>query len=165
MFTIRCTRAILDRLRLDALPTDSAEPTTTLGDWYANRLNVGRLRLLICTSERSLLTVLLPARQLDEFPERLRNAVGEMLLTLGVSPLDVARERREMASYRFDRTRSRRVLGSMNDLAFMAETHIRDDGPDADLEAIARRINRSPCGPINYASPDRLTPTLFQRAV
>ena len=52
----------------------------------------------------------------------------------------------------------------MNDLAFLAQTYIRDDGPDADLEAVARAINRSPCRPINYESPDRLTPALFQRA-
>jgi hypothetical protein len=69
-----------------------------------------------------------------------------------------------MAGHRFDRTRSRRILGSMNDFAFLAETYIRDDGPDADLDRIARMLNRAPCRPIQYNSPDRLTPTLFLRA-
>jgi hypothetical protein len=164
MFTIRCTRALLDRLHAAPLPADSIEPTTTLGDWYANTFNVGRSRLLMCTSERSLLTVILRARELAQFPERLREAVGRTLASLGVSAPQIAREQREMAWHRFDRTRSRQVLGSMNDFAFLAETYIRDDGPDADLEVIARMLNRAPCRPIGYSAPDRLAPALFSPA-
>lgn len=155
---------MLDRLRVASLPTDSVEPTTTLGDWYANTFNVGRLRLLLCTSERSLLTVILPARDLTEFPQRLPQAVGHTLAGLGVPAPQIAREQREMSWHRFDRTRSRQVLGSMNDFAFLAETYIRDDGPDADLDAVARLLNRAPCRPIKYESPDRLAPALFRRA-
>ena len=151
-------------MRVVSLPTDAIEPTTTLGDWYANTLNVGRLRLLMCTSELSLLTVILPARQLGEFPTHLRNAVRGMLASLGVPAQQIAREQREMAWHRFDRTRSRQVLGSMNDFAFLADTYIRDDGPDVDLNSIARMLNHAPCRPINYESPDRLTPALFRRS-
>lgn len=164
MFTIRCTRALLDRLHVTSPPTDSVEPTTTLGDWYANTFNVGRSRLLLCTSELSLLTVILPARDLPTFPDRLRDAVGRTLANLGVPAPQIAREQREMTWHRFDRTRSRQVLGSMNDFAFLADTYIRDDGPDADLDGIARMLNCAPCSPIQYESPDRLVPALFHRA-
>ena len=143
---------------------DAAEPTTTLGDWYANMLNVGRLRLLMCTSERSLLTVILPARRLPEFPERLRSAVGELLTSLGVPAPLCMREQLEMVSHRLDRTRSRQVLGSMNDFAFLAEAHIRDDGPDVDLTDVARFLNRAPCKPIGYAAPAAFSVGLFRGA-
>jgi hypothetical protein len=65
------------------MPTDSVEPTTTLGDWYANILNVGRSRLLMCTSERSPLTVIVPARNLAAFPDRLQQTVANTLASLG----------------------------------------------------------------------------------
>lgn len=164
MFTIRCTRALLDRLHVTSLPTDSVEPTTTLGDWYANTFSVGRSRLLMCTSERSLLTVILPARDLRKFSDRLRDAVTRALANLGLPAPQIAGEQREMTWHRFDRTHSRQVLGSMSDFAFLAETYIRDDGPDADLDVIARMLNRAPCSPIQYQSPDRLVPALFHRA-
>ncbi len=163
-FTIRCTRTLLERLQADPAQPASAEPTTTLGDWYANTLNVGRLRLLMCTSERSLLTVILPARHLADFPERLRNAVGDLLTSLGVAAPLIAREQLEMMSHRFDRTRSRQVLGSMNDFAFLAETHIREDGPDVDLTDVARMLNRAPCKPIEYAPPSAFATGLFRGA-
>ena len=165
MFTIRCTRVLLDRLDVGPLPADAVEPGTTLGDWYANILNVGRLRLLMCTSERSLLTVLLPARDLAGFPIRLRHAVAEVLPTLGISELQVAREVREMSWHQLDRTRSRVVLGSMNDFAFMADVHIREDGPGVDLSQVARMLNRAPCSPIAYKSPDTFSLELFRGSI
>jgi hypothetical protein len=165
VYTLRCTQRLLARLDQ---PIDgghaAATSTTALGDWYANTLNVGRLRLLLCTSERTLLTVLLPAKDLGAFPDRLREAVVRMLTRLDVANGEVARERREMAWHQLGRTASRRILGSMNDFAFLAETYIRDEGPDVDLDAIATILNRAPCRPIEYQSPDRLTQAVFRRA-
>lgn len=152
-------------MHVETVPGDVVDATTTLGDWYAHTLNVGRLRLLMCTSERSLLTVLVPAKDITAFPERLRLAIGSTLASLGVPEPQIVREQREMRSHRFDRTRSRQVLGSMNDFAFLAETYIRDDGADVDLELVARFINRAPCRPIKYQSPDAATLELFRRSV
>jgi hypothetical protein len=47
MFTLRCTKKLLDRMRVkpDPLPPPS---TTKLGDWYADTLNLGRERLVLC---------------------------------------------------------------------------------------------------------------------
>ena len=164
MFTIRCTQPLLKRLAAHPDETDQSEATTVLGDWYVNTLNVGRLRLLLCCSEQSLLTAIIPAASLHSFPERLEHAVGRILAGLPIAASDIERERREMRWHRFGRTRSRQVLGSMNDFAFLADRHIRDNGADLDLERIERMLNRAPCRPIQYQSPDRLTPTLFAPA-
>lgn len=162
LFTLRCTRSLLERLKADPAPPGSAEPTTVLGDWYVNAVNVGRLRLLMCTSERSLLTVILPARHLATFPERLRDAVSELLGTYGVAAPLIAREQFEMASHHFGRTRSRHVLGSMTDFAFLAEEYIRDEGPDVDLTAVALYLNRAPCKPIGRRPPEQFVTELFR---
>ena len=164
MFTIRCTQALLKRLKAPPPPDDSPEPTTVLGDWYANTLNVGRLRMLLCTSERSLLSVIIPAAPLQAFPERLEEAVARVLAELAIPASAIERERREMRWRRFGRTRSRQVLGSMNDFGFLAEHFLRDEGPDIDLARIEHMLNRAPCRPIQYQSPNRLVPTLFRSA-
>lgn len=164
VFAIRCTQTLLKRLAAHPNDTDQSETTTVLGDWYVNTLNVGRLRLLLCSSERSLLTAIIPAAPLRTFPDRLEQAIARILTGLPITASAIARERREMTWHRFDRTRSRHVLGSMNDFAFLAEGYIRDDGPDLDLERIAGMLNGAPCRPIQYQSPDRLTPALFARA-
>ncbi|HEY4307427.1 MAG TPA: hypothetical protein VGM82_23340 [Gemmatimonadaceae bacterium] len=161
MFTIRCTQALLKRLHAPLDEAGEIEATTVLGDWYANTLNVGRRRLLLCSSERSLLTVIISAAPLASFPERLDHAVSRRLAELGIAGPAVERERREMRWHCFGRTRNRRVLGSMNDFGFLAEHYIRDDEPDFDLGRIEQMLNRAPCRPIQYQSPDRLTPMLF----
>ena len=159
MFTLRCTRRLLARL---GEPTAGVPATTTvLGDWYANLLNIGRLRLVLCTSERTLLTVLVPAKELVTLPDRLRAGVGRMLTRLEISPTEIAREDREMMSHQVAPTANRQVLGSMNDFAFLANAYIRDDSLDADLDDIAARLNRAPCRPIKYASPARATQAAF----
>jgi len=164
VFAIRCTQTLLKRLAAHPDDTDQSEATTVLGDWYVNTLNVGRLRLLLCASERSLLTAIIPSAPLRSFPERLEHAVARILTGLPITASAIARERKEMTQHWFGRTRSRRVLGSMNDFGFLAEQYIRDDGADLDLDRIAEMLNRAPCRPIQYQSPDRLTPALFARA-
>lgn len=164
VFAIRCTQTLLKRLAAHPNDSDESEATTVLGDWYVNTLNVGRLRLLLCCSERSLLTAIIPAAPLRTFPERLEQAVARILTGLPITASAIARERKEMTRHRFDRTRSRHVLGSMNDFAFLAEEYIRDDGLGLDLERVAGMLNGVPCRPIRYQSPDRLTPALFAHA-
>ncbi len=169
MYVLRCTQRLLGRLGASVDPTAAEpEPTTTLGNWYANPLNVGRLRLILCTSEKSLLCTLVPARDPAALPDRLREAVGRLLPRLGIERSRVQRELREMAWHQVGPTRSRKVLGSMNDFAFLADTYIRDDGVDGgmdvDLDEIALTLARAPCRPIKYQSPDRFTRALFHDA-
>jgi len=164
VYTIRCTQRLLARLSGSTPDVDAPRSTTALGDWYANTITVGRLRLILCTSERTLLTVLIPAKDLRSLPDRLRDAVARMLIRLEVPPGEIAREKREMMWHQLGRTASRQILGSMNDFAFLAETYIRDDGPAADLDDIAMLLNRAPCRPIEYQSPDRFTQAIFRRA-
>ena len=171
MYVLRCTQRLLGRLGAGVDPDGmEPEPTTILGDWYANPLNIGRLRLVLCTSEKSLLCALVPARGPAGLADRLRGAVGRLLPRLGIDHSDVQRELREMAWHQVGRTCSRRVLGSMNDFAFLADGYIRDDGAglgmaaagDVDLDEIALTLARAPCSPISYQSPERFTQALFQ---
>jgi hypothetical protein len=160
MFTLRCTSKLLKKLGATprAVPD---EPTTQLGDWYANIL-WGRPRVILCVSERSLLPVLVPAPKLGLLIPALRDSVAEMLQRLGVSDAEIAEERRAMADAAVDRTANRRVLGSMNDFEFAVDLRRRDDSSLIDL---ALWLAETPCGPLKMESPMRVTAQLFGIAV
>jgi hypothetical protein len=131
------------------LPKDLPEPppsTCALGDWYVHLVRFGRSEFAVATSERSLLTVLLAARGLRTgLAPNLRAAVGALLVALGVARELVAREIAAMEPTAFGRTTNRRVLGSMNDLAFQASVHIRRGD---DLLAISRHLAETPMSAI-----------------
>ncbi len=117
MYTLRCTKRVLDRFRLPPNEAEAGESETVLGDWYANLLNVGRKRWVFCVSERSLLPVVVPARS-DDSPAGLPAVVAETLACLGVNENARSCEFDAMTRHSIARTRSRSVLGVMTDLAF-----------------------------------------------
>src|SRR5213075_1201757 len=96
----------------------------------------GKHRLVLCMSSVTLLSVVVPARDLAHLPSRLAESVARLLRRIGVPPARVAREVREMEWVRFDRTASRSVLGSLNDYAFLADAYLRDPRPVAYLDEL-----------------------------
>jgi len=126
--------------------------TGRLGDWYVHLVRFGRPEFAIATNERSLLTVLLPARALrTTLAPNLRAAVGLLLESIGVSREMVAREIAAMELVTFGRATNRRVLGSINDLAFQASVHLaRGD----DLFTISRRLADTPMSAIGTKRGD-----------
>jgi Domain of unknown function (DUF6933) len=124
MLTLRCTRSIRTRLRLADLP-ESPPSTGVLGDWYVHLIRSGHNQFVLATSERSLLTVLLPAKELREkLTPNLKAALRALLESFGVSREAIDREIAAMAPVTFGRATNRRVLGSMNDFAFQVTAHL-----------------------------------------
>ena len=125
MITLRCTLKVRKRLRLAATPSDSSPPTTALGDWYVNLVHFGRQQVVMATSERSLLTVLLPARELRQsLVPNLQSAAEQLLIALGIPPDTVNREIAAMQPTAFASAVNRRVLGSMNDFAWQLGAYL-----------------------------------------
>ncbi len=156
MVRLRCTQRVLDRFDLKPSPV-VAYSTTLLGDWYANLLNVGRARWVLCVSERALLPVILPARKVD-FPSTLSTSLQAVLAGLGVPPPAINPEVGEMELIEVDRTRSRRVLGVMNDFSILAGVWLHDGAAPVDA---ALKVAESPTKPLDYDSPGRVTRSLF----
>jgi hypothetical protein len=167
--TLRCTRLVRDRLNLPRQAVPEPPPSTgRLGDWYVHLVRFGRPEFAIATSERSLLTVLFPARALrTTLAPNLRAAVGSLLESLGVSREAVAREIADMESVTFGRTTNRRVLGSMNELAFHASVHLAHGD---DLLTISRRLADTPMSAIgakrwDYGYPGKIARELLITSV
>lgn len=111
MITLRCAAKTRQRfgLRADEVPPAS---TGRLGDWYANLLNIGSRRYVLCVSERTLLPVIVPARK-AEFPPRFGDHLGRMLRVLEIPEDITAGEVEAAAEITIARTASRSVLGVM----------------------------------------------------
>jgi len=157
MFSIRCTQKLLRRLDQSEQWTG---PTTVLGDWYANVLFSRPHQLVLCVSERSLLPVVLLAKEPNTLTPRLSVAVGEVLQRLGVAPALIEREQIAMRDFAYGRTQNRRVRGSLNELMFKLSWYLRDR-PAKSLLEHSLHLAETPCSPIGYSSPDRVTVELF----
>ena len=140
VLTICCTRKLLKRLGAEAI-IDPPSPTNRLGNWYAKLGFFRRVPLIICISERSLLPVIVEARDASSFSPRFRDAARSVLQGIGAGPDMVGREVREMGSVAIGMTANRRVLGSLNDLASLARFEI-DDNPSAALRHCVVHIGR-----------------------
>lgn len=160
MFTVRCTRKLLRRL---GESEQSTAPTTVLGDWYANVLFSRPHQLVLCVSERSLLPVVLLAKEADTLAPRLSVAVSEVLQRLGVAPSLIERERTAMREFTYGRTQNRQVLGSLNDLMFQLSWYL-GGRPVKSLLEHSLHLAETPCSPIAYSSPDKVTVELFRSA-
>ena len=124
------------------LGAGASTSTTLLGDWYVNLLNAGRFRWVLCVSERALLPVIVPARKAT-FPGSLSSSLRAVFSGLGIPSEEIEREIAEMAQMGFDRTRSRQVLGVMNDFAVAAELFLRDGIGPIEVASGAPALRRS----------------------
>jgi hypothetical protein len=156
MLVICCTQRVAKRFNL-RLTDEPSGSTGLLGDWYANLLNVGHSRFVLCLSERTLLPVLLPARQ-REFPSRFPSYLAPVLDHLGVPQGLIENEANAASEVVFSRTRSRQVLGALNDFAFNASVHLAHGA--SPLQA-SLKLTEMPSKPIGYESPGRVTQSLF----
>lgn len=163
MFNVRGTTKFRKLLGASA-DTDPAESTTTLGDWYANIVYVRSHRLVLCTSEESLLSVVFTGRQLPrDFGDNFRRSVKTVLRAIGVPDTTIRHELDQMNDYVVTRTENRSVLGSMNDFAFHMKIRLPELGIDS-LDALSLELSGIPCGPLSYDTPDRKTWKLFAAA-
>jgi len=149
MFSLRCTRKLLGKLKVKPDLSPPA-PSTRLGDWYASTFNVSWKRLVLCTSERTLLPVLVPIAGLD-LPGKLKVALGEMLKSIGVPARLVDEELRQMSELTVGKAASLSVLGSMQDFKRMARFSC----------ARALELAEAPCGPMAYRTPIEATLEAF----
>ncbi len=160
MTVFRCTQRVGRRFKIT--PTEPETPSTgVLGDWYANLLNIGSTRLVLCQSERSLLPVILAARN-KAFPHEFGNALRKVLLVLGIPEDRVNAEVQATQDIQFAKTRSRQVLGVMNDFAFSAQFYLTHAWSNDPVLEACLKLTATPSGPIENESPDRLTVALFQ---
>ena len=106
----------------------------------------------------TLLPVLMPAAPYKTMLPRFAQATGDILRALGIREAQVVAEAEVMRDLVVAPTNNRRVLGSMNDFAWMMEAYLEDTPT---LLAVALKLAESPCSPLGMKNPREATLTLF----
>lgn len=169
MFTLRCTQKLLGRMRLtpaDLKGTQTPEPTTALGDWYAHLLLIQRQHLVMLVSDRSRLCVLTTARDMDRLPQRFNSALFDLLRVIDISEDAIALEQRAMGQMCYglttERPIGRSVLGSIKDYANVLKY---GDLNERSLFDWNLYFSDWLCGPLGYQHPADVARQLLEAAI
>lgn len=162
MVSLRCTAKLRRRLALGALP-EPGSSDAALGDWYANLLTLDRQPLVLCVSERSLLAVVFPARDLRQIGTHLRRGLEAHLRRLGASQAAIERELARLEPLEFGATASRTVLGSMTDFVFQMKARAAwVPGWDGTVSSLEDELATIPCAPLGYRHPREVALALLE---
>ena len=144
MLVLRGTKKVLRYL---PPPTEQpGDSDTALGDWYANRIVVDRQPLLLLVSSRSLLSILVPARNVRSFPARLAETIGHRLERLGIDKGLIESEMQAMDTVVVAKTCDRSVLGTMNDFAKSIPFYLGSQyWNETSLHLTEGRLEETPC--------------------
>ena len=130
---------------LPPISTPEASSDTALGDWYVKRMVIDRVPLLLLVSSRSLLPLVLRARNVQSLPERLPDLVGARLRRLGVPPELVEAELAAMLPVLVGKTVDRSVLGVLVDFGKLFYHVLPDIWNEDDFEKMESRLAETPC--------------------
>lgn len=162
MVTLRLTRKLQKLLEIDL--TEQLEPTTSkLGDWYANIVPTYSGDLIIFVNEKTLLSVAIPIWESERLISWFRLRVGNLLGMIGIQPKAIEAELRHYDHIQFSKTRSRSVLGSMNDIAFQYQViaEMAENKADSSLSKAELQMSEMPCKPIDYRGPSDVAKELL----
>lgn len=141
---LRATQKILRSLPRSV--DDAATSGNALGDWYVNRIVVDRKPLLLVVSSKSLLSILVPARDLKTLPDRFATIVDTRLRRLGVSERAIAYEVEATATVGVGRTVDRSVVGQLVDFAKAIPYYLPIDGwNESSLAGVEDKLAATPC--------------------
>jgi hypothetical protein len=148
MMTLNCTKKLAGRLPFP-LVDDPKPSTNKLGAWCANTFNVGRFPLIILTNEKTLLSVLIPFKEIRSFHERFLAGLEALFQSIALSSGQIDAELQEMKVVQITARTNRSVLGSMNDFVVNVLAH----EPGSSLEEVSFHLSEIPCAPLKYRYP------------
>ncbi len=161
MYTVHATVKLLKRVKQQ--PSERVEPTTALGNWYANTVS-WRPQTAVLVAETTLLPVFMPLAPAATMLERFPDQFASVLQRLGAPEAFIDDERAAMVEHRWAKTANRSVLGVMNEFVFLAD-HYRwyHQTPQPDLVELSVQLSRTPCSPLygTHTSPDRAVSALI----
>ncbi len=168
MYSILATKKLLDRVKQPVEPAVS-QPTTVLGNWYANAL-LWKPQLVLLVNERTLFPVVMPLAPAATVMKRFPGSLRDVLEARRVPSEFIEFETAAMAEGRYAKTASKSILAVMND--FVRHLRFRrDDHGITDPVWLALELSQTPSGPLRdrHGFPDReldaLVTTWMMKAV
>lgn len=160
MYSICCTSKLLKRANFLISSTTPAY-TTVLGNWYANIIYLHRRQLLLFVSDVTRLAIITPAKDIRYLSIHLKNHLTLLLETLGMRSAWIDAELEEMSRVTYTTTRSRSVLGTMNDYHYQIKFILSETGIENPFE-IALKLSDGLVGPTPFRNPAEETERLLR---
>ncbi len=153
---IHCTQKLLNEL--EASPGSGIKPGHSsgfLGPWHANLIRMERRKCLLLTNDRTLYSFLVPGVKKNDFGNFHALFALHLQLNLekeGFGAADVRKALEEYVEIAIAPTKSRSVLGSLNDLADQADFLVSRAGglEKGDMLTVNMMLNRIFMGAIEY---------------
>ena len=158
MYTLHCTQKLIERIKQPVVALPPA-PTTSLGNWYAHVL-FWTPQVALLVNERTLLPVLMPLAPAATLQARFPAHLAAVLRELRAGAQFIANEVDLMVEAVVAKTANRRVLGTMNEFAFLADGY-REYLESPDLLMLSLKLSDTPCGPLKGNSPARVLADLL----
>ncbi|MHB1326073.1 MAG: DUF6933 domain-containing protein [Thermoleophilia bacterium] len=167
MQLICCTKKLQKEMGIGAKDMVASESESSgLGPWHANLIYVDRRKSVLFTNDATLFNFLVPdiPRSLIRDPGRLfRDNLQCVLAEEGFSEAQVEKVLEQYQDIAFSGSRSRSVLGSMNEIAFCYKYAMMMSGGGiygCDFPGIIKNQNRMLMGAPDYRYPIEALRTL-----
>jgi len=158
MLTIRCTQKLIKELAAAGHPlAPEAEEIPVLREWYGNLFRIERRKCVLFTHAGTLFSFFVPGLTRPDFGAFGATFRQHLEALLREGRMDVAPERiaPRDAPLQIRKTKSRRILGCMNELVFQTRIRVEAAGGLAatDLAALNHNLNQTLLGGPDYTRP------------
>lgn len=157
MQLIRCTQKLIKEIGIKNCDLVVDDPKFGyLGAWYANLIRIDRRKCVLFTNEGTLYSFLVAGvkkADLIRFDHLFVSNLRANLESEKFGSQVIDKVLKEYSEIGIGKTKSKSILGSMNDLAFHFEFTILHDGGvmACDIIAINQKMNRIPMSAIGYS--------------
>ena len=161
MLVLRCTKKLQTAIRLKKADlVDANIETSNFCSWYLNLIEIDGCPCLLAANNQTLFNFLIadiPKLDADQLLKLFKSYLHCVLAEEGLEQTFIHKLMDEFAEVRFANTNSRRVLGSLNELAFMYVCHLEDEGVHSSrLPEIIKKMNRVVMGMTSTSSINEL---------
>jgi hypothetical protein len=171
MQLIRCTQKLLREIGIKKSDLVDDDPQFGyLRTWYANLIWIDRRKCVLFTNEGTLYSFLvgdIKKANLTKFDHLFLSNLRANLESEKFDSQIIDKVLKEYSEIAIGKTKSKSVLGSMNDLALLFKFNIQHNGGvmACDVIDINQKLNRVPMGAIDYSySIEQLRTKLKQLA-
>ncbi|MFT4666417.1 MAG: hypothetical protein ACI8YQ_004580 [Polaribacter sp.] len=167
MITFSCTGKVLKRLKTYKV-IENTKDEINFHNWYVDQINLGRKNYFLFTHSTSLFSFFVYAGTKKELVD-IESIFKEKAIEVATNDLGLPKEYildlfPGGEKYRFNKTNSRSVLGSMSDFKYQITAHIDHDGGfNKPSGVIAHYLNRCPMGALKNDSPTKVLGEMLRR--
>lgn len=157
MLVLRCTKKLQTAIKLKKSDLVNVDiETANFSSWFLNLIEIDGRPCLLAANDQTLFNFLLadvPKLTAEQLIELFKSYLHCVLAEEGLEQDFIHKLMDKFTEVRFANTNSRRVLGSLNELAFFYQCHLEEEGVHSPrLPEIIKSMNRIVMGMVTTTS-------------